>query len=278
MFSTGTGERLAAEGWAYLPKALDPVTVARVRESIECLQHVATEQLNGKDRRTGADREALIVVPEAENPRSVCRYEYVLGADRRLRDHLIPLLCGLLHAHTGRPFVPFKDKVNQKQPGGGAFRPHQDMAAYRAFPPRYHVTAMIGIDPADSSNGCLRVGRNYRSVVSDCGVVADWIGDRPLLEHHRGGPLNGDILGDISARLEWIDLPTGPADVILIDSFVPHCSERNVSESTRRALLVTFSPEDEGDWYEHYYAEKRRRPLAPEFHVSTPTRHSALDH
>jgi hypothetical protein len=66
-------------------------------------------------------------------------------------------------------------------------------------------------------------------------------------------------------------MPTGRRDLVLFDSFVPHHSVKNRTESLRRAMFVTFNPIAEGEWYDAYYREKRTDPSNPKFHVSTPT-------
>lgn len=218
------------------------------------------------------DPASLIVVPEADNPEQVCRFEYLLGSDpafaRFIRQRIEPVISAL----HGETFLPFKDKENEKPPGGGAFRSHQDFAAYQAFGPRYNATAMISIDPQTIANGCVEFATNFSEICSDSNAVASQIEGRPLLHFTQGGPSNGDIRDDIVSRIAWSPIEAAPADLVVFDSFVPHRSASNQTCASRRAMFLTYAPQREGSWYEAYYEEKRRNYLDPKFHVSTPTR------
>ena len=52
--------------------------------------------------------------------------------------------------------------------------------------------------------------------------------------------------------------PTKAGDVVYFDSFVPHRSAPNLSETPRRVLYITYNRLSEGDHRERYYAEKRK--------------------
>jgi phosphonate degradation associated HDIG domain protein len=218
------------------------------------------------------DPESLIVVPEADNPEQVCRFEYLLGSDPVFAQFIRQRIEPVISALHGEAFLPFKDKENEKHPGGGAFRPHQDFAAYQAFGPRYNATAMISIDPQTSANGCVEFATNFDEVARDRGAVAATIEGRALLHFTSGGPSNGDIRDDIVNRIAWSPAEVTPADLVVFDSFVPHRSASNQTGASRRAMFLTYASQREGDWYQHYYTEKRRNYLDPKFHVSTPTR------
>jgi ectoine hydroxylase-related dioxygenase (phytanoyl-CoA dioxygenase family) len=219
-----------------------------------------------------ASNDDLIVSPEAHDPTQVCRFECILQASRELRtlvqSQLSPVISGLMCERA----VPFKDKQNEKAPGGGAFRPHQDFAAYQSFGPRYHVTAMLSVDSASLKNGCVEFATNANEVAhADAGSVERYVNDRPLFQYHKGGANNGDIRDDIAEQFRWEPVATQPNDLVLFDSFVPHRSAKNDSASSRRAIFLTFNAAEEGDWYARYYREKRSHYNDPKFHVSTPT-------
>ena len=216
--------------------------------------------------------DTLIVVPEADNPRQVCRFEYLLGSDPQFAQYVQKRIQPVMHALHGEPFAPFKDKENEKHPGGGAFRPHQDFAAYQAFGPRYNATAMLSIDGQTRANGCVAFATNWMDVARDDGAVRAWVEGRPLFHFHSGGPWNGDVREDVSDRLTWIDVETNPSDLVVFDSFVPHKSAANRTDASRRAMFLTFAAAREGNWYQRYYEEKRSNYGDPKFHVSTPTR------
>lgn len=220
-------------------------------------------------------RRELIVVPEAADPRQVCRFEYLLGSDPGFAAFVAARVAPAIDEAAGEACLPFKDKENEKHPGGGAFGPHQDFAAYAAFGPRWNVTAMLVLDPQTRANGCLAFADDRAGLTAD--AVEEWIEGRPLLRFHRGGPRNGDLHDDVAARLRWREVEAEPGDLVLFDSFVPHRSAPNATDRSRRAMFLTFAPARAGDWYERYYADKRANYDHPKFHVSTPTAHRAVD-
>jgi ectoine hydroxylase-related dioxygenase (phytanoyl-CoA dioxygenase family) len=213
----------------------------------------------------------LIVVAEADDPLKVCRFEYLMGADAAFADFVRNRITPVVSEFGGEDYLPFKDKENEKHPGGGAFRPHQDFAAYQAFGPRFNLTAMLTIEPQTMANGCLAFATNLERVADTPGFVEARIERRTLLKFYDGGPQNGDVRDDIVAQLDWRHVETSPADLVIFDSFVPHKSAANGTSSPRRAMFLTHSRAREGDWYDRYYADKRANFDAPRFHVSTPT-------
>ena len=138
----------------------------------------------------------------------------------------------------GGPAVMFKDKINCKAPGGGGFKAHQDMQAGWDRYARLHLTVLIGIDDATVENGCLEIG---------------------------SGPRRNRLIGEMWAPLDEDDpdivyraCPTGPGDAVAFDSYVPHRSEPNATESPRHVLYVTYNLAAEGDHRAQYYADKRK--------------------
>lgn len=216
----------------------------------------------------------LIVVAEAADPTQVCRFEYLLGSAERFAEFVGGRVTPVISCVGGEPYLPFKDKENEKHPGGGAFGPHQDFAAYQAFGPRYNLTAMLSIDPQTPANGCLAFATNLADAACAADTVEARVGGRPLLRFHVGGARNGDVCDEVVARLVWKQVETTPGDLVVFDSFVPHQSPPNRTTASRRAMFLTYAPARDGDWYERYYADKRSHYDDPKFHVSTPTTRS----
>jgi 2-aminoethylphosphonate dioxygenase len=134
----------------------------------------------------------------------------------------------------GGPVVLFKDKINLKLPGGGGFKAHQDQqAGWSRYAPRF-VTAMVTLDPATTANGCLQVaaGRHRNGLIGE-----QWI---PLVE--------------TSLNLE--PLPTEPGDVVFFDSYLPHASGPNRTDTPRRVLYLTYNVASAGDHRAQYFADK----------------------
>ncbi len=217
----------------------------------------------------------LIVVPEVSNPAQVCRYEFMIGASQRFRDLVANYVQPAVSALAGEAVLPFKDKTNEKLPNGGAFRPHQDFAAYQFFKARYHLTAQLSVDPATVENGCVQFSTNFNVLAAKRpDFVTERIDGKVLLHSNNGGPSHGDVRADIAAELGWRPVESVPADLLIFDSFVPHWSDINRSSKPRRAIFVTFNLASEGSVYDAYYAEKRAQYDDPKFHVSTPTLHA----
>jgi 2-aminoethylphosphonate dioxygenase len=216
---------------------------------------------------------ALIVVPEARDPNLVCRTEDNLTC----YPELLSFVEGTLTAYLGKlfdePYVIFKDKINFKWPGGGAFTPHQDFPAYELFGPREHVTAMISIDPATLENGCLQVAKNWRaSFKGDPSIDQEQLAiGRAIIPYIEGGKNHGSIQPNYAEKFSWLQLETSPGDLVLISSFVPHYSEPNQSNKPRRAMFLTHNRLIEGEHREAYYYTKRNDPDNPVFHFATPT-------
>jgi len=153
------------------------------------------------------------------------------GFDRLIRDGALARWTAAL---MGGPVVLFKEKINFKMPGGPGFKAHQDQqAGWTRYAPLF-VTALVTVDPATLENGCLEMaaGRHRKGLIGE-----EW---RPLDE---GG-------------LELEPIPTAPGDVIFFDSFAPHASKPNFTQTPRRILYLTYNLVDAGDHRSQYYTEK----------------------
>jgi len=268
-------------GYVFLPSFFPADLACGLREISDKMSSQAFSILESSraagvslSKRAKASPMELIVVPEESSPTQVCRYEFMIGSDSTFREFVRDCLEGAVSELVGESVLPFKDKTNEKLPGGGAFRPHQDLSAYRAFKPRYHATALLTIDPANIANGCVQFATNFDEFnTANSAFVLDRIEGKALLHYNDGGPHHGDIRADIAAELRWQPLQTSPVDLVVFDSFVPHFSGPNKSKKPRRAIFVTFNRASEGSLYDEYYADKRLNYDDPKFHVSTPTSH-----
>lgn len=223
--------------------------------------------------------QALIVVPESTNPNQVCRAEDMLTCFPELHAFIAGTIAPYIGSLMGEPYVLFKDKLNFKWPGGGAFPPHQDFPAYDFFGPRIHITAMIAIDAATIENGCLQVADNWcKTFIDDPAIDLEELAmGRSILPYIEGGKTHGSIQPQFSDKIKWIPLEASPGDVILITSFVPHYSEPNSSTNARRAMLFTLNRLAEGDHRRTYYHVKRGDFDNPAFHFATPTKARTKD-
>jgi 2-aminoethylphosphonate dioxygenase len=177
-------------------------------------------------------REDSVTVP---GQRVIQRIEnfcpYHEGFDNLIRAGRLARWVGTL---MGGPVVLFKDKINCKMPGGAGFRAHQDQqAGWSTYAPLF-VTAMVTLDPSTRENGCLEIAaRRHRE-----GLIGQpWV---PLEE----------------TGLDLKPFPTAPGDVIFFDSFVPHGSKANLTDTPRRILYLTYNLASQGDHRARYFAAK----------------------
>jgi 2-aminoethylphosphonate dioxygenase len=153
------------------------------------------------------------------------------GFDRLVRHGALTRWASAL---MGGRAVLFKEKINFKMAGGPGFKAHQDQQAGWTRYAAIFVTALVTLDPATLENGCLEIvpGRHREGLIGE-----EW------------NPLDD---GDLSLR----PVPTAPGDAIFFDSFVPHASKPNFTNSPRRLLYLTYNLASAGDHRPQYYADK----------------------
>ena len=118
---------------------------------------------------------------------------------------------------------------------------------------------MITIDAATEENGCLK-------------VAMDWNEEKKVLPFIVGGKEHGAIDPEYTSKMKWLSLLTSPRDLVLFTSYIPHYSEKNLSQGSRRAMFFTLNSLADGDHRSAYYYAKRNDPNNPIFHIGTPTK------
>lgn len=273
----GAHELFMDRGYIHIQDSAVKIDFLRLENECASLVRRAEERLATLEDSRATTENELIVVPEAANPQQLCRIEYLAGSSIYIRSRLVDQLAALIERVIGQPVTLFKDKCNFKNPGGGAFPPHQDITAYRHFDTEYQVTAAVMLDRAVRANGALEMASYWKVAPEGTPFKATPRGNLPLLPSYVGGLRNGDIMDDLSCQMTWEIIEADPGDIVLFDSYVPHRSGLNQSACSRRVLFFTFNLASEGDLYSRYYRTKRAMPNDPIFHVSTPTMHSARD-
>jgi|TARA_B100000315_G_scaffold185427_1_gene174568 ectoine hydroxylase-related dioxygenase (phytanoyl-CoA dioxygenase family) len=147
---------------------------------------------------------------------------------------LIPSVGQLL----GEEAVLFKDKINFKMSGGEGFEAHQDSQAGWEDYADYFINVMVCIDEATLENGCLEVAPRVNSEL----IGRVW---EPLTDLE-------------TAKMNFMPHPVQPGDVIYFDSYAPHRSARNMSDTARRLYFSTYNRLSDGDHLAAYYADKRK--------------------
>lgn len=180
----------------------------------------------------------------ASGEHQLCRVEnfldYHKGMDTIARsDRTLRLIADLMD----EPAVIFKEKINYKFAGAGGFAPHQDAPAFLTFKQHYHITMMVAIDDCTIENGCLQ-------------LVEHGANARRILPQEK----NGAIKSDICNQFIWKPVELLQGEVILFDSYLPHYSEPNHSDFSRRAMFITYNrASDGGSKRDAYYQDKREK-------------------
>ncbi len=176
--------------------------------------------------------------------RQLCRVENFIDYHAEMNElargeRTIHLLSDLM----GEPAVIFKEKINYKFPNGSGFKPHQDAPAFVSFNQRFHITMMVAIDDCTLANGCLQ-------------LVTGGANKPEILPQEK----DGSISQAIAKQLVWTPIECKRGDVILFDSYLPHYSEPNRTDRSRRAIFITYNKAAEGgSKRQEYYQDKREK-------------------
>lgn len=100
-----------------------------------------------------------------------------------------------------------------------------------------HISVSIAVDESNAANGPLEVaaGRHAESILP-----------------HTHGVINADV----EDALEFTPILIAPGDLVLFDSYLPHRSYENRSDTWRRSAYLTYNPASQGDLHAAYYAKK----------------------
>ena len=171
------------------------------------------------------------------NTKMVSRVENFLDYHLQIKKILLEdsKISIILKKLIGEEVFLFKEKVNIKFP----YVPHQDI--YDTNFRETDVVVMIAVDSANENNGCLKVcgnGEHKKGII--------------------GTGKNGRIHPDVYNKYEWEVMDCDPGDIVIFDSYVPHYSEPNSSENSRRAIFMSFKKtSSNGFTREEYYNNKR---------------------
>jgi ectoine hydroxylase-related dioxygenase (phytanoyl-CoA dioxygenase family) len=171
------------------------------------------------------------------------RAEYLLGehnpeiTDLLLNERTLSSLEDLF----GEAPVLFKEKANYKLPGCRPDKLHQDQAAGWNAYTDFYISMAIVVDENRKDNAALSFmcsGNYDKSLMSE-----EWT---PLtMEDPPYQPED-----------EYMLLDAQPGDVVFFDSYVPHGSPANTSDSQRRNIYLTFNKASDGDLRQQYYDDK----------------------
>jgi ectoine hydroxylase len=145
---------------------------------------------------------------------------------------IVTPICGVLGFDR---VALWTDKINLKRPReGSGFRWHQD-SPYWGHACKHCdqlPNVMITLDDADRENGCFRLipGSHRKGFLPG------------LNDGTRLGPLFTDP-ASFDEKAQWLaEVPAG--SLVVFDSHTVHGSEPNLSDRSRRAIILTYQPPD----------------------------------
>ena len=178
---------------------------------------------------------------DRDNTKKKARIENIVNYHPCLKELVDEKITPTLEHVYQKPMNLFKDKMNWKKPFGKGFRAHQDQAAWNDFPPSRFVSVALFGDRATFDNGCLEFSPyNHRN---------------GILKSKENLP--GELDVEEENKLPWEVIETTPQDLLIFDSFAPHRSKSNRTNSSRRIFYFTYNTVEEGNFYDEYIKKKR---------------------
>lgn len=183
-------------------------------------------------------------------PNQLLQYDETIadGGTRRCRtENFVPYHDGLRTLLTvgripdiassllGETAVLYKEKINYKAPGGSGFAAHQDAPAYPYV--SNTIACMVAVDDSTMANGCLEIARKMHAAQLPTDA-------------------RGCVEPEVAENLSWEPLPVSAGSLVFFHCYVPHRSGANTSDSTRRAIYLTYNGESDGQLRESYYAKR----------------------
>jgi 2-aminoethylphosphonate dioxygenase len=173
--------------------------------------------------------------------RLLCRIENFLPYLPELKKISYGLITDITSDLFGEQAIVYKEKINFKFPQGSGFTAHQDQPAFVTFGIDKLMTVLLPIDPNTRESGGLDMVRKVHA-------------QKKIFPQNT----DGSIQTHLEARMNWIPIDGKAGDIIFFDSYVPHRSDINTSNFTRRNLYLTYNPLALGDFRDKYYEEKRK--------------------
>lgn len=177
----------------------------------------------------------------SDNTKKKTRIENFINYHNEIHNLVKNQLQKLLEEITGKKMILFKDKLNWKYSNGKGFKAHQDHPAWTDFPPKKYITIGLFANHTTVENGCLQ--------------FVDGLHKKGILDYEKNN--TGQISKELQEKMKWKYITTSPKDILIFDSFVPHKSDKNNTNESRRIFYFTFNYEEEGNFYDEYYKKKR---------------------
>ncbi len=177
-----------------------------------------------------------------EKNRNKSRIENFINYQNNIKKLLENTLTPLINNITNNTNTLFKDKMNWKNPGGKGFKSHQDQPAWSDFLPEKYVSLALFGNNSTVDNGCLQFAKVDNKITT-------------LLDYETNGC--GQLTNDVINKLNWEHIETTPRDILIFDSYIPHRSDDNNTNDSRRIMYFTYNDSQYGDLYDKYLERKR---------------------
>ena len=69
---------------------------------------------------------------------------------------------------------------------------------------------------------------------------------------------SGDMAAEVVNEMTWEPVTANEGDILVFDSYVPHRSAPNLTDTSRRVLFATYNKMADDDKRLDYYQEKRK--------------------
>lgn len=176
------------------------------------------------------------------NKRLLSRMENIIDYHSELKGFEAMVLRPIATRFMNDDVSLFKEKINFKLPGGGAFAHHQDFPAWSELPPTRYITIGVPVDKMTPENGYL--------------IMAPKIHHEKVNYHH---PITNQISNKNINSWEWIPIEADLGDIIVFDSYTPHYSKDNLTDKSRRIYYFTYNIMNEGCYRDQYFKNKREK-------------------
>ena len=135
-----------------------------------------------------------------------------------------------------------------KSAGGPATPLHQDRPYWKTFESEATMmTFWIALEEIDEGMGCLRLNRNDFVEPSQFGRLNTPAEVHPHVQDDSGLRITGEAGARLAEKMSPI--PVHEGDIILLDAFQVHASEKNSSSKARRAMKIVMG--DAGSMQKH---------------------------
>jgi len=214
--------RLGADQLAEMQKQIDAIMLGKASVDYD---RMLMQLDSPSGEYAGLDAQTKGFKGASLDYRKIQDLEYCPQFLRYIQDPVFEEICGQVYG-AGVPISLFRAMFMNKPANRGTFLPwHQDgVAAYDRDP---RVTVWTALDPATKENGCLQVipGSHKNGLIEP--THEEWYLSDGQVEKFCS-----------SDRIVHLELEAG--EVVLLDNYLLHASDKNRSRQSRRALSVCY--------------------------------------